>query len=314
MKKIPSSGAAGKISGVNADDFSYHRPASLQEALQLLAQPETGTELRPLAGGTDLIPQWREGRRTAAGMLDLKFIPEFTVCEFTPEKGARIGAALPCADLYAQSWLAKNYPALDDAARLIGGWQIQNRASLGGNLCNASPSADGVPALIVDGATAEIIGAAGRRSAPVESFCTGPGRTLLQPGELLLAFMLPVPAARSGSAYLRFTPRAEMDIALCGVAAQLQLDADGKIGSVQIALGAVAPTAIRASEAEKLLLGKKPDEAVFAEAGAAAMATARPISDPRASADYRRHLVGVLTRRALTLASARALSQKKTSS
>ena len=287
---------------MNTEDFVYHRPATVQEALTLLAQPD----LRPLAGGTDLIPQWREGRRPAAGMLDLKFIPELIICEFSAEQGARIGAALPCADLYAQSWLAKNYPALDDAARLIGGWQIQNRASLGGNLCNASPSADGVPALIVDGATAEIVSATGRRSVPVENFCTGPGKTVLQPGELLLAFVLPVPATRSGSAYLRFTPRAEMDIALCGAAARLQLDADGKIGSVKIALGAVAPTAIRVPEAEKILLGRKPDEAVFAEAATAAMTAARPISDPRASADYRRQLVGVLTRRALTLALARA--------
>lgn len=291
---------------MSADDFSYHRPATLRDALRLLAQQETGTELRPLAGGTDLIPQWREGRRTAAGMLDLKFIPELTASEFSSETGARIGAALPCADLYAQPWLAKQYPALDDAVRLIGGWQIQNRASLGGNLCNASPSADGVPALIVSGALAEIIGAAGSREMAVEDFCTGPGQTILQPGELLRAFSLPAPVPHSGSAYLRFTPRAEMDIALCGAAVWLALDATGRISDARIALGAVAPTAIRAPAAEALLRRNKPDEALLAAAAAAAMAAARPISDPRASADYRRHLVGVLTRRALTLALARA--------
>lgn len=282
-------------------EFSYHRPTSLADALARLA----GAGARPLAGGTDLIPQWREGRREMASAVDLKAIPELTAVSFDPKTGAKIGAAAPCAELYALPWLAANYPALDDACRLIGGWQIQQRASLGGNLCNASPSADSIAPLVVLEAVCEIAGPNGTRTLPVAQFTTGPGATALAAGELLVALRLPAPTPRSGSAYLRFTPRAEMDIAIAGAGVWLALDGAGAIAGARIALSAVGPTILRAPDAEQFLIGKSPAPDVFAEAGARARASAKPIDDLRASADYRRHLTGVLVTRALTLAASR---------
>ncbi len=288
-------------------DFAVHRPATLSEALHLLAR----AEVRPLAGGTDLIPQWREGRKSAAAFVDVKSLRELNALEFRADGSATIGAAIPCVELYARPELAKCFPALDDACRLIGGWQIQQRASLGGNLCNASPSADSVPALIVHDAVALVSDAKGMREIPAEEFSVAPGRNALAPGELLRALRLPspshgpAPAPHEGSAYLRFIPRAEMDIAVVGAGVRFRLDEKGAIRAVRIALGAVGPTALRARGAEEFLEGQSPSAELFKAAGEKAREAAKPIDDQRASADFRRHLVGVLVTRALSVSAQR---------
>jgi carbon-monoxide dehydrogenase medium subunit len=219
----------------------------------------------------------------------------------------RIGAAVPCYRLYEDERIAAAYPGLIDAARIVGGWQIQNRASVGGNLCNASPAADTVPPLIVYRAVCQIAGPGGRRRVAVEDFCTGPGKNALGRGELLVAIDVPPPDARSSAAYERFIPRNEMDIAVAGAASWLRLsDSGDQIEEGRIALAAVAPTPVLAAEASESLAGKPVTEATFSAAGELAKRAARPISDRRGPADYRLHLVGVLARRTLLRAAQRA--------
>ncbi len=279
--------------------FEYAAPSSLAEAIALLAQGGEGA--RPLAGGTDLITQMKEARRHCQLVVDLKRIPELTHISYSEAEGLYLGAAVPCAELTAHPAVRRFYPALAGAAGLIGSTQIQSRATLGGNLCNAAPSADGVPALIVLGAEAVIEGPAGRRTVPVETVCTGPGRTSLTPGEVLVAFRLPPPPPNSGARYFRFIPRNEMDIAVAGAAAWLVVE-DGVVRNARIALSAVAPTPLRVPAAEAALVGRPAGPAAWAEAAELAAAAARPISDVRGSAEYRLHLVRVLTRRALDAA------------
>ncbi|HEX6971312.1 MAG TPA: xanthine dehydrogenase family protein subunit M, partial [Limnochordia bacterium] len=206
--------------------FEYFAPTSVSEAIRLLA--EGGDGARPLAGGTDLTTQMKEGRRRCDRVVDLKRIPELTQIAFDPQSGLSLGAAARCEAIYHHPAVRQHYPAVAASTSLIGSVQIQNRASLGGNLCNAAPSADGVPALIVHGAQAVIRGPDGTRRLPVEEVCTGPGRTCLAPGEILVAFELPLPPPRTASHYLRFIPRNEMDIAVAGVGASLTLDPTGQ--------------------------------------------------------------------------------------
>ncbi len=286
-------------------EFDYAAATSVDEAVSLLAAQ--GDRARVLAGGTDILVQLREGQRDASLVVDVKKIPD--LMEITALSGGawRIGAAVPCYQIYDHVELGAAYPGLVDAARIIGGWQIQSRASLGGNLCNSSPAADSVPAMIALGAVAHIAGPGGPRSVPVAEFCTGPGKNQLGRGEFLVALELPAPVSRGSSAYLRFIPRNEMDIAVVGVGVSVQLDSAGKtVKSGCVALGAVAPTAVIAQEASDYLAGQPAGEATFARAGELARAAARPISDRRGPADYRTHLVGVLTKRALVQAVARA--------
>ena len=283
--------------------FEYAAPGSLAEAISLLA--EGGEGARPLAGGTDLITQMKEGRRRCQLVVDLKRIPELKQISYDEQAGLHLGAAVPCAELTAHPAVRTHYPALAGAAGLIGSTQIQSRATLGGNLCNAAPSADGVPALIVLGAEAIIQGPRGQRVVPVEEVCTGPGRTQLEPGEVLVAFRLPPPRPGSGARYFRFIPRNEMDIAVAGAAAWLAVE-DGIVQAARIALSAVAPVPLRVRAAEEALVGRPAGPAAWAEAAEIAAAAARPITDVRGSADYRRHLVRVLTRRALEAALAAA--------
>ena len=277
-------------------DFAYHRPLSLNDALSALA----GEGARALAGGTDLVAQLREGRRTAAHVVDIKRISGLSSIEVHADGGATIGAAASATVIAAHPYIAKHFPAVTQACRLIGSWQIQNRATLGGNVCNAAPSADGIPPLICLGAIARVASKTGQRDIPVETLFTGPGRTTLAPGEILTALHLPLPRPRSAAAYLRFTPRREMDIAIAGVGVWIQLDATGRVEATRIALASVAPTPVRAPAAEQALLGQSPSGILLERAGALAASDARPISDMRGSADYRRHLVDVLTRRALS--------------
>jgi carbon-monoxide dehydrogenase medium subunit len=216
---------------------------------------------------------------------------------------------VPCCKLYENPVIAEMYPGLIDAVSLIGGIQIQSRATLGGNLCNASPAADGIPVLIAMEVTCDIAGPKGTRSVPVEQFCTAPGRTVLASGEFLVRFRVPAPKKNHGAAYLRFIPRNEMDIAVVGAGVGVQLDgARAKCTAARVSLAAVAPTPLLVPEAGAALVGTSMDEAALAKAAAIAQAAARPISDMRGDAEYRRHLVGVLVKRALLIALERAKS------
>ena len=276
-------------------EFVYECPGTLGEAIAAMAHGDA----RALAGGTDLVPQLREGRRQAGRIVDLKRIPEITTIAVTADGGVSIGAAASAASVARYAAVAGTYPAVAESAKLIGGMQIQNRASLGGNICNAAPSADAVPALICHEARALIAGRSGKREAPVEAMFRGPGRPALEAGELLVSILLPPCQPRSATKYLRFTPRREMDIAVVGVGAWLRLDGSGAIAQARIVLASVAPTPIRALSAEAALAGERPSSALCKEAGRLAADDARPISDTRGSADYRRSLVAVLTARAL---------------
>jgi carbon-monoxide dehydrogenase medium subunit len=286
-------------------EIDYAAPTSLAEAVALLASK--GQRARVLAGGTDIIVQLREHRRELDLLVDVKGIPEANELTYDFVKGLRLGAAVPCYRIYEHPLIAKAYPGLIDAVGLVGGIQIQSRASVGGNLCNASPAADTVPPLIVHEAVAVIAGPRGNRELPVEQFCTGPGKSALAPGELLVCLRLPPPRPRQGAAYLRFIPRNEMDIAVAGAAAAVTLDdKKARCVSARIALAAVAPTPLLVADAGAALVDGALTDALIARAAQLAQSAAKPISDMRGTADYRRHVVGVLTRRALGEAIARA--------
>jgi carbon-monoxide dehydrogenase medium subunit len=287
--------------------FDYLRAESLEQAVAALN--EVGAAARVLSGGTDLLAQIKEGRRKVSLVVDVKHIPELNELRFDPGTGLWLGAAVPCYRIYSNRDIAHAYPGLIDAAALIGGVQIQGRASLGGNLCNASPAADSIPALIVHRAVAIIAGPHGRREVPVEGICTGPGSICLVRGELLVALRLPPPRRGFGAAYLRFIPRNEMDIAVAGAGASLQLDESGAIiESARVALGAIAPTPLLVPEAGDALAGRNIAEidAAIEEAAQLAKAAARPIADMRGTIPQRKHLSAVLTRRALRIAFERA--------
>ena len=218
-----------------------------------------------------------------------------------------VGAAVPCYRIYREQAIVSAYPGLIDAVSLIGGIQIQGRASVGGNMCNAAPSGDSMPPVIVLGGVCHIAGPNGSRQVPAEDFCTGPGQTVLEPGEILVSINLPPPQAHSGANYQRFTPRNEMDIAVAGVGSSVVLDAAGQsFVSARIALSAVAPTPVLAREAGDSLAGKPVSDAAIQEASEKAMAAAKPINDMRGTIRQRTHLIGVLTRRSLNSAIQRA--------
>jgi carbon-monoxide dehydrogenase medium subunit len=275
------------------------------EAVSLLA--EKGNLARPLAGGTDILVQLRSGRRRLERLVEIKDIPEVNELSYDPQQGLRLGAAVPCYRIYQDEQVVQAYPGLIDVAALIGGIQIQGRATLGGNLCNAAPSADAVPALIALGATCSIAGPNGTTEVPVEDVCTAPGQTILKDGELLVSFHIPAPQQHSGAHYLRFIPRNEMDIAVAGVGSSVVLDASGKsFVSARVSLASVAPTPLFVEEAGAALAGKEITDEAIDNAAEAAMAAARPIDDMRGTIRQRRHLVGVLTRRTLRGAIERA--------
>ena len=291
-------------------NFDYAAPTSLAQASAML-QAARGTA-RMLAGGTDLIVQLREHLRDADLVVDLKKIPELMELEFGSQLGLRLGACVPCYRVFQHPEIPAAYPALADAARIVGGWQIQSRASVGGNLCNSSPAADTIPALIAHSALCVIAGPKGQRELPVESFCTAPGRNVLQKGEILAAIVFPPAVPRSGSAYERFIPRNEMDIAVVGAGTWVELSSDGStIKQARIALAAVAPTPLLAVEASRWLAGKPVSEQVFERAGELAKSAASPITDMRGTAEFRLHLVGVLTRRTLAKAVQRAAVDRR---
>ena len=285
--------------------FEYVAPGNLAEALGLLK--EKGDRARVLSGGTDLIVQVREDKRRVALMIDVKRIPELMELRFEAGRGLTLGASVPCYQLYESPELVKAYPGLIDAAELIGGKQIQNRASFGGNVCNSSPAADSIPALIAHSAVCRIAGAGGTREVPIEDFCVGPGKNVLKANEMLVSFFIPSPPVRFGAHYLRFIPRNEMDIAVVGCGVSLELSNDyRKFARARIALGAVAPTPLLVESAAAALQNQEVSEETIARAALAAQGAARPITDMRGTAEYRRHLVGVLTKRALRKAIERA--------
>lgn len=284
--------------------FDYHAPQSLGGALELLAMHKG--HARALAGGTDLIDHVRTGRLEPDAMVDVKKIAELNILELGPD-GLRLGAAVPCCRIYEHGRLVEHYSALADSAHIIGGVQIQSRASFGGNLCNSGPAADSTPAMIALGGKCVIASHSGIREVPVAEFCTGPGKNVLQPGELLVEIRFPARPAHSGSHYRRFIPRNEMDIAVVGVGASVTLDHSGqKFLDARIALGAVAPTPLDATAAAAALVGQPVSDATIASAAAAARSIAAPITDMRGTREYRLHLVGVLTERVVKAAVARA--------
>ena len=246
--------------------INYEAPSTLDQAVSILKAH--GENARPFCGGTDLIIQLRAGVRRTEHLVDIKKIKELRTLSFDAKKGLRLGAAVPCIEISESDVMRQHYPGLTEAAHLIGSLQIQNRASVGGNLCNGSPAADTTPALIALGARARIVGPVGEREVPVESFVVSPGRTVLKPGEMLVELLIPAPAPHSSDAYLRFIPRNEMDIAVVGVGASVTLDGD-KVKAARIGLGAVAATPLLETKAADALIGKKLDDASLEAAGRA---------------------------------------------
>jgi CO/xanthine dehydrogenase FAD-binding subunit len=281
----------------------YAAPRTVDEAVQELGRANGAA--RVLSGGTDLLVQLQSGRVKPGMIVDVKRIPGL-IGIWAEDGGFMIGAATPCALIGEHPDLKTVWPGVVEAACLIGSTQVQGRASLAGNLCNASPAADSVPALIAARATCTIAGPTGSREAPVEAITTGPGQTSLARGELIVAFRLPARPARAADAYLRFIPRTEMDIAVVGAAVNLVLDARGLCTDARVVLGAVAPTAILVPEAGAALVGRQMDEDTLRELEAAARRACRPISDKRGTAEFRTRVAGVLARRAASLAFQRA--------
>jgi CO/xanthine dehydrogenase FAD-binding subunit len=283
--------------------LAYRAPRTIDEAIHALAGANGGGRL--LAGGSDLLVQLRSGRTKPALIVDLKRIPGLIGIR-TEDDAFVIGAATPCAQIGEHAALRAAWPGVVEAACLIGSTQVQGRATLAGNLCNASPAADSVPALLAAGASCVIAGPAGRREVPVGAIPTGPGQTSLQRGDLVLEIRLPRRPPRSADAYLRFIPRTEMDIAVVGAGVNLTLDPQGVCTDAAVALGAVAPTAILVPEAAAALVGTRLDADALRRLDLAARNAARPITDKRGTAAFRTTVAGVLARRAATIAYQRA--------
>ena len=285
--------------------FEYFAPHSLDEAVALLKERGDGVKL--LAGGTDLLVQMKEAGLHPSAVVSLHALPELRGVEFDEKAGLVVGAATDMMTIEAFPAVRERFTALADGAAIVGSVQTRNMATLGGNIANAAPSADTAPPLVVLDAVAEVAGPDGSRQVPVGELFAGPGRTALAPHEVLVSFRLPTPPPRTGSVYQRHTPRKIMDIAAVGVAVRLTLTSDADtIREARICLGAVAPTVIRAPEAEEALIGQSPSEELLVQAAELAQAAARPISDVRGSAEFRRYLVGVLTKRCLGIALERA--------
>lgn len=285
--------------------LDYIAPATADEAVKALGAGPA----KVLAGGTDLLVQMRSGRVRPGRIVDLKRIPGLIGVR-EEAGGFVIGAATPGAVIGEHRALVKAWPGVVEAMNLIGSTQVQGRASLAGNLCNASPAADSVPAIIAARAVAIVLGAGGRREVPVEQIAVSPGKTSLAADEFVLEIRLPPRPARSADAYLRSIPRTEMDIAVVGAGVNLTLSADGTIAAAHVALGAVAPTALLVAEAGAAITGSKLDDVALARLDAAARAACRPISDKRGTADYRIKIAGVLARRAAQIAYQRASEAK----
>ncbi len=271
-------------------ELRYEAPETLAAAVALLAQARGAT--RVLAGGTDVIVQMETETVEPELLVDIKKIPEMRRIAVTAG-GFEVGAAVSVMELLEHADFCRAWPGVIEGAALIGSYQVKGRATLGGNLCNASPAADSVPALIAAGAVARIVGPGGVRELPVEKIATAPGRTSLSKGEVVAALIFPARPPRSGDAYQRVTPRSEMDIAIVGVGVNLTLDANGVCTAARVALGAVAPTALLVDEAARALIGTRLEEAALTKLAAAARGACRPIDDKRGTIEYRTKAAGV---------------------
>ncbi|WP_455374546.1 FAD binding domain-containing protein [Limibacillus halophilus] len=281
----------------------YEAPTSIEAAVGLLADAEGLAKV--LAGGTDLLVQLRSGRMEPDLVIDIKRIQGMRDIR-EEEGGYRIGAAVSGAEMSEHEGLSALWPGVVEAAGLIGSTQVQGRATLVGNLCNASPAADSVPAMVAAAATVRVVGPDGARDLPVESVNAGPGKTNLKKGEIVESVFLPARPAKASDAYLRFIPRTEMDIAVVGVGVSLELDGAGAVSAARVSLGAVAPTVLLVEDAAQALIGSTLEEAALEKLAAAASAACKPIDDKRGTVEYRVKVAGVLARRAATIAYERA--------
>jgi carbon-monoxide dehydrogenase medium subunit len=281
----------------------YLAAQTLDEAIGAYAAAAGAARI--LAGGTDLLVQMRSGVIRPGLIIDVKKIEEMTALVPKADGGYWVGAAVSGAVLAEHKGFAATWPGVLEATNLIGSKQVQGRASIGGNLCNASPAADSVPALVAAGAVATVQGPHGRRELAVEHLTAGPGRTHLKPGEVLVGFTFPAQPKGSGGAYLRMTPRTEMDIAVVGLGVNLTL-ADGKVTAARVGLGAVAPTVLLVEDAAKALIGSGLDERALDAAAAACRAACKPINDKRGTVEYRTKVAGVLLKRTALIAAERA--------
>ena len=286
---------------------SFTAPTTVDEAINALARAPGLA--KPLAGGTDLLVQMRSGRMRPELIVDIKRIPDLIGIRETGDSFV-IGAATPGVMISEHEVFSNAWPGITEGVDLIGSQQIQGRASLVGNLCNASPAADSVPALIAACATAVIAGPDGRREAPVEAIVTGPGQTSLRKGEFVVEFHVPKPRPRQSDAYLRFIPRTEMDIAVVGCGINVTLDASGACTDARVVLGAVAPTQVIVEEAAAALEGHRLDEDTLSRLDAAAQRACIPINDKRGTIEYRTKVAGVLARRAAAIAFERAQGRR----
>jgi carbon-monoxide dehydrogenase medium subunit len=281
----------------------YEAPDSMDRAISLLANAEIPAKI--LAGGTDLIIQTNGSRDESRLLIDVKKIAGMLDANLSAD-GLDLGPSMSCAEFTSRDDIRKVFPGLVEAAYLIGSTQVQGRASIGGNLCNSSPAADTIPALLVNGAQCVIAGPGGERTVAAEEFMTGVGQNCMVKGELLKMLHLPAPAAKTSDAYLRFIPRTEMDIAVAGAGVSVTVDDSGTCTAARVAIGAVSPTALLVSGAGDALIGTMLDEDALQAAATAASDAASPITDRRGTADYRRQIVGVLVKRATKIAATRA--------
>lgn len=280
----------------------FESPTSPEDAARLLAASENA---RVLAGGTDLLVRLRAGHLEPDMIVDIKRIAG--IGDITSEEGGwRIGAGVSCAAMNEHDALKADYPGIVEGAELIGSTQVQGRCTMIGNLCNAGPAADSVPAMVAAGATAHVVGPKGTREVPVFDIPESPGKTSLANGEFIASVYLPPRGLRGGDAYLRFIPRTEMDIAAVGCAVNLSLADDGTVEAAAVVLGAVGPKVIKAEQAAATLIGTTCDDAALAACAEAATAAATPIDDKRGTIEFRKDVTGVLARRAARIAYARA--------
>ncbi len=288
--------------------YAYQAPTSVDEALSVLgSENAAGNRTQILAGGTDVMVQMRSIDKGPRTFVDVKHVAEANALSIGDDE-IFIGAAIASAELNENAELKSILPGLIEAADLIGSTQIQGRATIGGNLCNSSPAGDTIPALIACGAVCVIASAGGNREVSTEDFVTGVGTNVLDPTEFLIGFRIPRPQGRSSDAYLRFIPRTEMDIAVCGAGVALTLDGSGTCTAAKVSIGAVAVTALVVPDAGAALVGTQVDDAALAAAADASSALAKPITDKRGTVEYRRKVVGVLTKRAAAIARDRALA------
>lgn len=286
----------------------FHTPKTFENAVAIAAAASGQT--RFLAGGTDVLVQLRAAMVLPDDLIDLKHIPGVKEITRTSDGGWRIGIAVSGAELGRHAGIGADYPGVVEGMQLVGSTQVQGRATLVGNLCNGSPAADSVPAMVAAGAWVSVIGPQGVRDVKVEDIPAGPGRTTLKPGEVITGITLPPRGANTGDAYLRFIPRTEMDIAVVGVAVNLRLDGD-RISEARVALGAVAPKILLVLAAAQAIIGTMLDDAALDALAAAAIAASTPISDKRGTAEFRKDIVGVLVKRAARIALDRAKGATK---